>query len=409
MSFWNKIALMSVLVLGSCKKQRDPVTPVIPICHAEPTVPGSNTIVWTSLPTIPTTQLLVKESEKLYRNSFPTGFYGDSLSTKQYRFTIVASTVDNLSSPTDLDRNPIRPNELWISNYGESFKSGQYSRKAFTLTVVNPAQSSQFSVVRKDKERFTEHFFSYPTSLAFNKDGYWANTSYLNNNGTNGPTLWTSDFTVYADSIKYITNGSHNSMLHESLISLGIAADETNTFWVLDGTAGDIVSYNFGKGHYPGGDDHTDGTIRRYSLLVKISPVEGIPSHVCYDPSSKWLYIVDTKQHRIIRLKTDSGSVTSSKQGIDNPKEYSVMAATSELFLDNLPFQLPSGIDTDGTNLYVSDYETGKIGVFNLATKSLTSVINTRDKGTAGLLLSADHTRLWFVNTLQNRLVQVEL
>lgn len=408
MSAWLGSILISMVLLVSCKKQPDPVTPAIPLCHAESTAPGSNTIVWTGLPAIPATIPSFSEAEKIYRNHFQTGFYRDSLNKKLYRFTLVANSSDNLRLPTDLDRNPIRPNEIWISNYGESFRSGQYSTKAFTVTVINPAQSSQFSAVRKDKDRFTQHFFSYPTSLAFNKDGYWASTSYFNNNGNNGPTLWTSDFAIYADSVKYAVNGSHNSMLHESQVSLGIASDEANTFWVLDGMMGDVVSYNFGKGHYPGGDDHTDGTIRRYPLLGKISPVAGIPSHVCYDPASKWLYIVNTKQQQILRLKTDSGNLTGSKQGIDNPKEYSVMAATSELFLDNLPFQEPSGIETDGTNLYISDYKTGQIGIFDLRTKLLTAIIMTQAKGTTGLLLTDTRT-LWFVNTLQNQLVRIEL
>ena len=399
---------MAVLLLAGCKKQADPVQPAIPICHAETTDPGSTTIVWAGLPAIPATQPLFKEVEKIYRTSFVSNFYRDSLSAKQYRYTVVANASENLRFPTDLAINPLRPNELWISNYGEAYKTGQYSSKAYTITVFDPGAGTQFAVRRKDKEIFTRHFFSYPTSLAFTKDGYWANTSFFNNNGNNGPTLWTSDFGIYADSMKYVTNGSHNSMLHESFTSLGIAADETNTFWILDGTTGDVVSYNFGKGHYPGGDDHTDGTIRRYALPDAIKPADGLPSHICYDPATKILYVVDASRQRIVWLNTGNGSVTGTKKGIDNPKEYSIMAAKSAVLLDNLPLKRPCGIDTDGVRLFISDYETGRIAVFDIATKHLVNTIDTANRGITGVLLD-QNSHLWYVNQLTSELVRIDL
>lgn len=404
---WGGLFVLLALLAG-CKKQADPVTPTIPICHAESTDPGSSTIIWTGLPIIPTTQPVFKETEKVYRTNFATGTYSDSLSVKTYQFTVVANASDNLHFPTDLDLNPLRPNELWITNYGEAYKNGQYSNKAYTITVFNPGSNAQFAVQRKDKEKFTRHFFSYPTSLAFNKDGYWANSSFFNNNGNNGPTLWTSDFSIYADSIKYTLNGSHNSMLHESFTSLGIAADETNTFWTLDGTTGDVVSYNFGKGHYPGGDDHTDGTIRRYSLPNTIKPVDGLPSHVCYNTQTGDLYVVDALRRQIVRLNTRNGTISRTKQGIDNPKEYSIMTAQSDVLVNNLPLRMPCGIDTDGNRLYISDYETGRIAVLELKTGQVLSTIETKSRGIMGLYIDkAGH--LWYVNQLTNELVKIDL
>lgn len=395
-------------ILPACKKQADPVNPVIPICHAEPTGPGSNTIVWTGLPAISTAQPQFREAEKIYRTNFSTGLFHDSLSTRQYRYTVVANAADNLRFPTDLDVNPIRPNELWVANYGEVYQKNQSSRRSFTVTVFNPNQGTQYSVRRKDKDIFSNHFFSYPTSLVFDKDGYWANTSFFNNNGNNGPTLWTSDFSIYADSMKYTNNGSHNSMLHESFTSLGIAVDPTNTFWILDGSSGDVVSYNFGKGHYPGGDDHTDGTIRRYALPDPVKPVDGLPSHVCYNASTGELYVVDVSRRRIVRPNTRTATVASSRRGIDNPKEYSLMTAQSDVLLDNLPLKTPCGIDTDGTRLYVSDYEMGRITVFDLSSKQVISIIETANRGVAGLLLD-QNAHLWYVNQLTNELVKIEL
>lgn len=403
-----KLLVLTALLLVGCKKEPDPAPPVIPVCHSEPGGSSSAPIDWPGLPAISTVQPVFRDGEKTYKTGFRTGLYADGVATKQYRFTVVADASDGLRLPTDLDMNPIRPDELWISNYGEPFRAGHYSAKAYTVTVFNPGKGTQFAVRRKDKDIFTGHFFSYPTALAFNKDGYWANASFFNNNGNNGPTFWTSDFSVYADSVKYATNGSHNSMLHESFTSLGIAADENHTFWVLDGTTGDVVSYNFGKGHYPGGEDHTAGVIRRYPLTDVVKPVDGIPSHVSYEPSTKWLYVVDSYKRRIIRLKTTSGTVSGTKKGVDNAKEYSVMTAQSEILLDNLPLKIPCGIDTDGTQLYVSDYETGQIAVFDLATKKLVNTIETNAKGVTGVLLDKN-ARLWYVNQLTNELVRIDL
>ena len=407
MTAWTKYFLLSTILLAGCKKPIDPVQPIIPVCRTEPGGPVSSTTVWNLLPAISTEQPIFKEAEKLYRKVFSSGNYTDVVTKKQYLYTVVADGAENLQFPTDVAQNPIRPNELWVTNYGESFKRDYFSKKGNTLTVFNPAQPSQFSVIRKDKSIFTGHFFSFPTSIAFNRDGYWASTSHKNNNGNNGPTFWTSDFAIYADSAKYTLNGSHSSMLHESPISLGIAADENGTFWVLDGTTGDVVSYNFGKGHYPGGDDHSDAVIRRYSLPGRISPIMGIPSHVCYDLTSKWLYVVDARQQRIVRLKTNSGQKVSGKTGDDKAKEYSIMSSLSEVFLENMPLELACGIDIDGANLYVSDYETGRIGIFSLSTKILIGTIDTKNPGIAGLMVL--NGSLWFVNSLQNQLIKIEL
>ena len=41
-----------------------------------------------------------------------------------------------------------------------------------------------------------------------------------------------------------------------------------------------------------------------------------------------------------------------------------------------------------GTTLYVSDYETGRIGVFDLAKKTRIGTIDTKSRGIAGILLT---------------------
>ncbi len=399
--------LLSLLIINACKKEDNPVTPVIPLCSGS----GIGTSIvdpnWIALPTIPTTTPAFADSEKIKRSSFTTGMYNDGVASTTHSFTVVANAMDKILYPTDLDINPVRPDELWVTNFGEPYQTDMFSRKSFTVTLFTPGKNSQFSIVRKDKAIISGHFFSYPTSMAFNKDGYWASTSLLNNNGFNGPTLWSSDFAVYGDSLKYKTNGSHSSMLHESRSSLGIASDENNTFWIVDGTAGDIVSYNFGKGHFPGGEDHTDGVVRRYELPVRIQPIAGLPNHISYDLITNWLYVLDPGKRSVLRLKTTGGTKTTSLSSKDAAKEYLQMTAPSEVFLVEMPLQSPCGIDTDGTRLYISDYESGAIAIYELTTKQLVGMIQTGSKGVMGIRL--DKGNIWYVNHLKNELVKVML
>src|SRR5690606_35478965 len=92
-----------------------------------------------------------------------------------------------------------------------------------------------------------------------------------------GPTLWSSDLTVFA---KMNPNGlgSHLDMLHNSPLCIGIAHESANRYWVVNGTTGGIDRYDFAVDDGIGNDDHSDGLTWRYAAGT-MKRVEGVPSH----------------------------------------------------------------------------------------------------------------------------------
>jgi sugar lactone lactonase YvrE len=184
-------------------------------------------------------------------------------------------------------------------------------------------------------------------------------------------------------------------MLHESPDCMGIAWDHDNVYWVFDGYHDALVYYDFQQDHGYGGDDHSDGIVRRYAD-VGLKRVEGVPGHLVLDPTTGWLYIADTGTGRVLRFDTASGEYDDDLRQKEEPlQEYSkYKGGTVEVFADG--FQEPSGIELYEDRLFVSDHATGEIVAFDLDGNEL-GRIATGAEGIMGLDVGPDD-KLWYAD-----------
>ncbi len=294
-----------------------------------------------------------------------------------YYMEEIAGSDEQVDYPTDLDFHPdLSRNELWVINkHNEAFGS-QGDQGGSTVTIFNAGEGNQTEEWKRDGNAW--HFMSYPTGIAFSGNGNFgtspgsfdANHQAVEPNGSafTGPSLWSSNMEIYAEPSG--GNGSHIDMLHESPRCQGIAAERENVFWVLDGHSNDIVRYDFVEDHGPGNDDHSDGIIRRYpSDIMQKDSSNDIVSHLILDADKRWLYVVDHGNQRVIRLDINTGAATGGQpsfQPTEALAEYSVCGGyTSEEIITGL--SKPSGIEIIEDNLYVCDYETGIITIYDVS------------------------------------------
>ena len=350
----------------------------------------------------------VEEEEEMCTpdSGLVTQFYSSLGSTNTPGYTVIADATDQVITPQDLDFHPnaSRQNELWILNKGTQ-NSG-----SSTVTISNAGQTSQVTDRRIDGNAW--HFMSLSTAIAFSPENENFGTSPgvydANHNGGapfTGPALWSSDMSVYARPSG--GNGSHLDMLHESPYCMGIAHEKDNVFWVFDGNAGQIVKYDFKSDHGPGNSNHDDGQVDRY-IDISVSRKAGVPSHMVIDKESGWLYIADTGNKRILRMKINSGTkkrdlpllyeVLAQRREMENP-EWEVFADTD--LVD------PCGIEVIGNRLFVSDNSTNKIIAYRLDTKEELARIQTTATSIKGIKVGPAG-KLWYVDYSSNKVVRVD-
>lgn len=327
------------------------------------------------------------------------------------QFTVIANTIDRIQEPQDLDFNPNRSNELWVINNGINQTGGS------TVTITDAGLENQQSLWLRDGNAW--HFMAFPSALSFSKTNEnWATSADIidanRQNGTfAGPSLWSSDMDIYAqdpgrDENGRPLNGSHLDMLHGSPYSLGIESDEENAFWVLDGYNEHIAWYDFKEDHGPGYHDHSDGIIYRYVDMPVSRNGIGIPQHIVEDDVTGTLFVVDTKNSRILWMNTLSAQINTAL-----PLRNEVLASHQEMknlewgVFTDVNLDKPCGIEVFGDKLYVSDYETGEIIAYSLEGKNELARINTGAKGIMGIKMDPNE-RLWYVNALTNEVVRVD-
>jgi hypothetical protein len=138
----------------------------------------------------------------------------------------ILGAKEGMFLPQDLDfcRVPGRERELWVLNREEDEMGGSI------VILYDAAGLNQWAEYRHDSH--ADHFMVNPTSIAMAANGNWANVNEILNTISGhhdvifmGPTLWTSDTSIFArvnqsDWDPDLPLGSHSDMLHESPFSL---------------------------------------------------------------------------------------------------------------------------------------------------------------------------------------------
>ena len=320
--------------------------------------------------------------------------------------TEVATAQDGLFGPTDLDFFPLLGrDELWVINRRTEDEGGS------TLTISEASEEEPSGMqIRVDGNAW--HFMSLPTAMEFSSDNLnFASAPGVqdanHNNGTfTGPTLWSSDPSIYAQPSG--GNGSHLDMLHGSPFSLGIAHEVDNVWWIYDNWNKDIVRYDFVEDHGPGNDDHSDALVRRFRN-IGINGDNDYPSHMILDKDSGWLYFVDNGNARVMRLDINSGTETTPLSLINEPLvEHSEISGFVVEPVITSGLIKPCGIELIDNYLLVSDFDNGDIIVYDMANGfAEMGRIFTDLSGITGLKIGPDGS-IWFTNMLENTLHKIQ-
>lgn len=326
-------------------------------------------------------------------------------------FVEVANSDQDLLVPRDLDFHPDRSrDELWVLNKDTEASGGS------TVRFTHPGEADETFLWQRDPNAW--HFMSLPTAIAMGDNNNFATSPGVfdaNHNGGEpftGPTLWSSDPAIYAQNL-FGPLGSHLDMVHVDPNSQGIAHDQWNRFWVVDGYNGDIVMNDFRSDHGPGNDYHGNAIIRRYSLFtITKDPNDHIVSHCVMDKHSGWLYVVDHGGRRVLRLNTNTG--TASGPGSYGPwetyLEYTQMTGYQWEEIVSSGLDKPAGIDLVGDRLLVSDHANGDIIVYDISGSGAPEIgrIHTGAAGIMGIKVGPDG-RIWYVNATNHTLSRIDL
>lgn len=340
----------------------------------------------------------------------PAQNYIDRYLTDPLTYTVIGSSTDQVNAPRDLDVKP-NTSEIWVGNYGTS-GGGSF------IIFYNAGLPTQTSQYRKDTH--ADHFDRYTSAFAFSEIGEFGTIGENQNPSSGstfmGPSLWSSDTAIFArvfqnNWVNGLPLGSHLDMLHQSPYGMGIAHDSAKAYWVFDGYNGNICKYDFVMGHGPGYEDHSAGKIWRYTD-VAVTRVNNVPSHMCKDTATSWLYFVDGGPKQVKRLNTVTGNVAGNLTPPSSANEslagyYDVQGATVEI-IDSFTTQ-PCGLEVYNGRLLVGDYTNGNIYVYDITGPNpvFMDTIVTGQAGMMGIKIGPDG-KIWFVNRTANTLVRID-
>ena len=194
-----------------------------------------------------------------------------------------------------------------IDNISDHIYANRLAPGGSTVTFFDAGSEFQTSEYRKDS--YSRHFMNTASALSFDEFGFFANTLECKdaNNNVNGlfsgPTLWNSDFSVYANvNQDGPLLGSHLDMIHQSPYSMGIEhAGQGNIYWVFDAYHSALVRYDFATPHEYGGHDHSDGKVWRYGD-INLEREPGVSSHMVLNHDSD----SNKKQDSLIQSRNDN-------------------------------------------------------------------------------------------------------
>lgn len=322
-----------------------------------------------------------------------------------FSYDVIVNSSDQVMKPMDIDFQ--LNGDLWVINLGTENSGGS------TVRVGNPGTENQTDLWQQDAS--AGHFMSLPSGIAMgNEDSFATCPSVYDANHDGGepftgPSLWSNDPDVYAQPSG--GNGSHLDMLHESPLSLGIAFESGNSYWVYDSFNNDIANYNFSNDHGPGNSDHGDGEILRYQGMGLDEINTNIACHLEFDSERRWLYFVDGGNQRILRLDVTTGSIGGNPnwgphEGLALYKKV-VGFTWEEVVVSGLVE--PAGIDVVGSSMVVTDHSNGDVIFYDISSMPAVEVgrLETGEPGIMGVVMGPQG-RIWYCNKDLNKVVRVE-
>jgi len=316
--------------------------------------------------------------------------------------TQIGNSGDQLDKPTDLHFHPDRArNELRVVNKRTRSQGG-------SVTIYNdPGEDIQTDLQKVDGNAW--HFMALPTAIAFSENGNFGTSQGVFNansqsgfdpNPFTGPTLWSSDLSIFAENAGPGTNGSHLDMLHETPYGQGMASETANVFWINDGNSNDLVRYDFAIDHGPGNDYHGDGIVHRYpGVNLAMDPNNKVSSHLVV--SNGWVYAVDYGNKRVIRVQLGTGVIggTPIFNQTEPLAEYQNVTGFVKNDVVTTGLIEPSGIDIVENRMIVSDYSTGEVIIYDISTMPAVEKgrIQTGVAGIMGVKIGPKG-KIWYVN-----------
>lgn len=330
----------------------------------------------------------------------------------------IADAGDGIARPQDLAFNPEAPDELWVVN-----------RRDDSVTLVFDA-SSDARTTQHLVDPYALHFMASVSSVAFGAPGTFgtcqdSRNTYNNTTAPNdftGPTLWSSDLDVFAnsnpDAVAYLTDlygmptdlGSHLDMLHESPLCVGIAWEANNVYWVFDGDDGALVRYDFQHDHGVGFDDHSDGVIARY-VRGQLARVDGVVGHVAYDGEVGEVLVADSGHGRVVVLDATTGRVGERLPAKEPGTDHHAMEDVSLRELGDgaaLGLSQPAGLALIDGAVVVTDAATGVVHVLTRAGAPLAALSTGVDEGCLAGITGATLDDLWLVDACADEVLRLQ-
>jgi DNA-binding beta-propeller fold protein YncE len=306
-----------------------------------------------------------------------------------------------VKQPTGLAFNPMRPEELWIVNY----------RDNSVITVTNPG--SPTASVQDRRDPAARHFMYRPVGIDFADDDSWGTCGEGDNSqnggtGFVGPTVFSSDPTIFATDNPLTGLGSHLDMLHASPFCMGITHEIDHAYWIFDGEHSALVRYDFKVFHPPGEDDHSDGDIRFYAI-GQVKRVPNTPSHLVFDATDSQLYVADTGNARIVKLDTKSGTKGKNRSSLEPAIPYEMDGTSVVEVVPAGTLSVPSGLALHDDILYVSDNAVSRIYAFDKNGTKITQLdVDVPVGGLSGMTVGPDG-KLYFVDMVNSRAHRIDV